>query len=264
MSERAEAWRTASVAVVEMTTKACRNDAGEVHWPSVVAALGVLTGEAALIACERELPAHGPVLSKRADQFFFDKTDADSPTTLSGYLRLAMIMGMGLPPAAAPDPVHALRRVGASLGSRPFPPLPPEEAHWPRFWPMNAGPRLRRDAHAAMAGLGLKRHEAVFALNGALVIAILRGRAAMPPTASAMIGLEAMAAALRMTPQVEESAAEDLAYRPAEETAPSPLPAEYLWDGLPPAEDAEGDEASLQEQEEAENAKKRAFGRRRT
>ncbi|MDD2868815.1 hypothetical protein [Neomegalonema sp.] len=261
MSERAEAWRAASAAVADMAAKVCRDDAGETHWPSVVAALGALTGEAALIACERELPLQGPVLSQRANALFYDETE--SPATLSGYLRQAMILGMGMPAAAAPDPVHAMRRVGASMGSRPFPPLPPDAAHWPRFWPLNAGPRLRRNAHAAMAGFGLKRHEAMFALNGALVAAILRARASLPPTAAAMIGLEAMAAALRWAPQIEEAPEEDLAYRPAGAPAVTVLSTDLLWGGLDGPEDgALGAEAGAEADSDA--APRRAFGRRRT
>ncbi len=261
MSERAEAWRAASAAVADMAAKACRDAAGETHWPSAVAALGVLTGEAALIACERELPAQGPVLSQRANTLFYDETE--SPATLSGYLRQAMVAGMGMPPAAAPDPVHALRRVGASMGARPFPPLPPDSAHWPRFWPLNAGPRLRRNAHAAMAGHGLKRHEATFALNGALVAAILRARSSLPPAAAAMIGLEAMAAALRWAPQVEEAPEEDLAYRPAGAPLMAVLPTDRLWGGLDGAAVEEA-EAAMSGDSEADSSPKRAFGRRRT
>lgn len=261
MNERAEAWRTASVAVAEIAARACHDDDGAPHWPSVLASLGVLTGEAALIACERDLPDGGLVKSERANLLFYDETE--SPATLSGYLREAMVKGMGLPPAAAPDPVHAVRRILASLGARPFPPLPPDSAHWPRFWPMNAGPRLRREVHAAMAGHGLKRREALFALNGALVIAILRGRGSVPPPAAAAIGLEAMAAALRWAPQVAESPEEDVAYRPA--GAPPPprrIPVEQLWSGVFSAEDSTP-ESPLSEGEE-ESVPKRAFGRRRT
>ncbi|WP_018631717.1 hypothetical protein [Neomegalonema perideroedes] len=262
MSERAEAWRAASAAVADMAVKACRDDAGDTHWPSVVAALGVLTGEAALIACERELPVQGPVLSQKANALFYDETE--SPATLSGYLRQAMIQGMGMPPAAAPDPVHALRRVVASVGAKPFPPLPPDPAHWPRFWPLNAGPRLRRNAHAVMASHGLKRHEAMFALNGALVAGILRARASMPLTAAAMVGLEAMAAALRWAPQIEEALEEDLAYRPAGAPPVTLLSTEQLWGGLggPEFEEAGGDPA-LSGENDQDATPKRAFGRRR-
>lgn len=281
MSERAEAWRAAGAAVAELAAKTCTDEQGAVHWPTVAAALGALTGEAALIACERDLPADGPVISQKALALFYD--ESGSPATLSGYLRQAMIHGMGLPAAAAPDPVHALRRVGASVGAKPFPPLPPDPAHWPLFWPLNAGPRLRREAHAAMASHGLRRGEAMFALTGALIVAILRGREVLPPTAAAAIGLEAMVAALRWAPRVEASPMEDLAYRPsgaeaaAPNLAPKLLPNDQLWSGF----DRSGDEVALRDAELANLARlaeegaeaaegqtgeppRRAFGRRRT
>lgn len=179
---------------------------GDVHVPTAVAAAGALAGECALMCVSSSLPEYGKVVSRDAEEM----TLGEDPRVMSaGRYALAILTTGGVSEMRLPELASIRRRVDAVADGSTLPPPIVTPVCTALAWPMNAGPRHRREVFGLAHESGLSRVETVYALSMAMATMVRRVRRNIPVGVCTRMGLEAMLSATRRAPLMEVDISRD-------------------------------------------------------
>ena len=195
---------TTMLAGAELTRLLVRSYQSErgVHAETVIGAAAALAGDFALRAVERNPPASGYIVSKKAGALLFG-TDPLGITGLCGVIRQGAVKA-GADESAIPELEDITARIKEAMEGGPYPPLSVPEEHYPREWSPNACPRLRAAVDEICRSHGLTGPKAATALVIACAFLINETRQVLPPEIGARIALETMIGVARMAPLTEE------------------------------------------------------------
>ncbi len=140
---------------------------GEVHWPTVIAAAGCLTGETVLMTHEARMPESGVVDNPRVSEFMHD--GEVKTRTIWGYSAAIATQAFNVDPDTLPSYRHVILQLGTQLRPASFPALDVPLHLVPHDTPMNAGPRLRRRLHEIATKDGIHGNDSAFALATAMM-----------------------------------------------------------------------------------------------
>jgi hypothetical protein len=182
-----------------------RND--RLHAPTVVGGAAALAGEFALRATGLPLPRIGFVFGDPINEILFEGERGQA--TLWDVLE-KRAAAIGLPKTDLPDAREVFGRVAAAAatitrngGGAVFPPLSIPDAHYPKEWSPNAGPRLRAAVQEIAMRYRLTPRQTALALAMATAELIQQGKDALPPKIAFQLAVEVMFSTAKMAPLAE-------------------------------------------------------------
>ena len=198
----------AAEALAEMLCRAYTDRDNRIHAPTIVGAAAALTGEFALRAAGIPLPANGFVFGDPINAILFEGGD-DQATVWEIIETTAATLGLAK--TDLPDAHEIFGRIAAAAAAIMrgrgdgivFPPLSIPDAHYPKEWSPNAGPRLRGAVQEIATRYRLTPRQTALALAMATGNLIHRGKELLAPKIAFLLAVEIMFSTAKMAPLTE-------------------------------------------------------------
>jgi hypothetical protein len=178
-----------------------------IHAPTIVGGAAALTGEFALRATGLPLPRIGFVFGDPINEILFE--GGRDQATLWDVLEKSAAT-IGVPKDDLPDAREVFGRVAAAAatitrdgGDAVFPPLSIPDAHYPKEWSPNAGPRLRAAVQEIAMRYRLTARQTALALGVATGELIQQGKDLLPAKIAFQLAVEVMFSTAKMAPLAE-------------------------------------------------------------
>ena len=175
--------------------------------PTIIGGAAALTGEFALRATGLPLPRIGFVFGDPINEILFEG-GRDQATLWEIMEKSAS--AVGLPKADLPAARDVFGRVAAAAatitrdgGGAVFPPLSIPDAHYPKEWSPNAGPRLRAAVQEIAMRYRLTPRQTALALGMATGDLIRMNKDLLPPKVAFQLAVEVMFSTAKMAPLAE-------------------------------------------------------------